>query len=483
MRKIYVLDTNILLQDPQALFGFDNNIVMLTSTVLSELDKKKNAKNDPELAYRAREAIRLIDETRGDADLVSDGAKLPNGGMLFVEPDGVDQKNLPNGFSIDVPDNKIISSCVHLQNEEKEKAKKSKKAAVPVILVTNDISMSISASVILGAAHVQKYKNRIINLDQEFKGYIELEVPCDVINAIYRDGSWAGTKTRAKKQWNDGMTENLFVTLRAVDGDGNKKSALTVYQNGILHRIPEKQKIFGGVTHKNALQRYAIWALTNPNIPLVILSGPAGTAKTFLSLAAGLEQTYTSQNPNDGQYQKILISRPNTEAGDPGFGFLPGSLHDKMAPLLLPYYDNLENLLSLNEKSARSEKGKDGEKSMVKMQIDDLFATGVIEMCALSYIRGRSLVNSYMICDEAQNASQLLIKDVISRAGSGTKIVIAGDPNQCDSLYLDRHSNGLVAAIDAFKGHPLAAIIRFGDEQSVRSPLAKAAIQQMKNVK
>ena len=460
MKKRYVLDTNILLQDPTALFGFSDNDVIIPSTVIQELDENKSTRG--EVGHHAREAIRLIEEARRDGDLIR-GVKLSCGGVLYVEPNGVCADYLPDGFSISVPDNKIISTCVYLTKQDPGNKK-------PVILVSNDIAMRINASIVLGSARVQEYKNLVVNQDHSFTGYTALDVPFEAITALYQQGVWAGKKTRAKVQWNDGLTENLFVTARAIDPEGNEKTALTVYQKGELRHIDEKRTLFGGVTHKNALQRYAIWALTNPEIPLVILSGPAGTAKTFLSIAAGLEQTYTSQRARDRLYQKILISRPNAEAGDPGFGYLPGSLHEKMTPLLLPFYDNLENLLSRNDEE------------MTRTQIDDLFASGVIEMCALSYIRGRSLTKSYLICDEAQNASQLLIRDIITRAGQGTKVILAGDPEQCDSLNLDSHNNGLVYAMERFRDDPLAAIIRFSDEQSVRSPLARDALARMSSL-
>ena len=454
MVKRFVLDTNILMLDPNALFGFADNDVILTSTTLQELDNNKTAAG--ELGHHAREAIRLIEEARSDGDLVK-GVRLKNGGTLYVEPDGIDAKYLPNGFFLEKTDNRIISSCSYLQ--ELENASASPK---PVILVSNDIAMRISASVILGADHVEHYKNRMSVEGQEFTGYIDLDVGPEVIDALYRDGRWSGEKTQAGRQWDDELTENLFVTLHA-----GQQSALSVYQNGELRPVRPK-RIFGGVKPMNALQTYAIWALTNPDIPLVILLGPAGTAKTFLSLAAGLEQTYTSQKASDRMYQKMLISRPNAEAGDPGFGYLPGSLQEKMQPLLLPYYDNLENLFS----------GED--RSTAKTQVEDLFSAGVIELCALSFIRGRSLTNSFLICDEAQNATRLLIRDVVTRAGHGTKVVLAGDPEQVDSLYLDKYSNGLVFAAECFKDSPMAAVIKFGDGQSVRSPLAKEALRRMK---
>lgn len=454
MVKRFVLDTNILLQDPNALYGFADNDVILTSTTLQELDNKKTVAG--ELGHHAREAIRLIEEARAGGDLVQ-GVRLMNGGTLFVEPDGIDEKYLPNGFHLQKQDNRIISSCCYLQEQENASA-----SPKPVILVSNDIAMRICASVILGADHVQHYKNRMSVEGQEFTGHIDLEVSSQVIDALYKEGKWTGGKADGETPWDAELTENLFVTLHA-----GQQSALSVYQKGAL-RLVRQKTLFGGVKPMNALQTYAIWALTNPEIPLVILLGPAGTAKTFLSLAAGLEQTYTSQKASDRMYQKMLISRPNAEAGDPGFGYLPGSLQEKMQPLLLPYYDNLENLFS----------GED--RSTTKTQVEDLFSAGVIELCALSFIRGRSLTNSFLICDEAQNATRLLIRDVVTRAGHGTKVVLAGDPEQVDSLYLDKYSNGLVFAAECFKDSPMAAVIKFGDAQSVRSPLAKEALQRMK---
>ena len=233
------------------------------------------------------------------------------------------------------------------------------------------------------------------------------------------------------------------------------------------------QVVFGKTKGLNAMQNYAIWALTQPadEIPLVIMEGPAGTAKTYLSLAAGLEKTYTDQNRNKCKYYKMMISRPNSEAGDAGFGYLPGDVDDKMGPLLAPYYDNLERLIKNND--------SDLQPSDIKFRIDDLFESKVIECCALSYIRGRSISDAYMICDESQNATKKLIKDVITRAGEHTKIVLCGDPDQCDNPRLDSRSNGLVHAAKAYKGNSLACIIKFDSKLSVRSPLAKSGIELM----
>ena len=454
MVKNYLLDTNILLQNPEAIYGFEDNNIIICGTTLQELDSKKTLPG--ELGYNARQTCRILDGLRVQGNL-KEGVTLSNGGSLIVEPDGIKQEYLPNGFSINSPDNRIISTCIHLTNQYKENENVS-----PIILVTNDISMRINAT-ICGVA-VQEYKNDRVT-DDNYTGHVTIPAGNDQIAELYANGK---IEYKGFDYGPEELFENEFVTLI-----GNNSSALSVYRNGYLKSIT-KTRLFGGITPMNEMQTYAAWALMQPadELPLVILKGPAGSAKTFLSLSAGLTNTYTSQKTNDGMYRKMLISRPNTEAGDPGFGYLPGNLEDKMHQLLLPYHDNLEALFMGNE--------KDAEPADIKLQIEDLFAAGIIECCALSYIRGRSLQDSYIICDEAQNATRMLIRDVITRCGKGSKIVIAGDPEQCDNARLDKRTNGLVYAAECFKGSQRAAIITFENNHSVRSELAKEAIERMK---
>lgn len=451
MKKIYVLDTNIILHNPDSVYGFDDNTVVVTGTTLQELDVKKDD-IDPEVRYNAREAGRLLDDLRELGDLHK-GVMLPNGGLFRIEIDGVSHNNLPFCYNIKKADNQIISTCVYLKDKYKE----------PVILVSSDRFMRVSASIVLGFKNVEKYKNNHV-LKDEYTGHIDLDVSAEFIDNLFSCKIVDLPDSIISK---DTLHENEFVTLHA-----DRKSALSVYTDGKLELVSVKP-IFGNTSPKNAMQTYAIWALTQPaeRIPFVILQGPAGTAKTYLSLAAGLDGTYTSQNKYDGTYRKMMITRPNSEAGDAGFGYLPGDLDDKMGPLLAPYYDNLETLF-LGGNS-------DEDRSQIKMQIDDLFDNNVIECCALSYIRGRSINNAYMICDEAQNATKKLIKDVVTRAGNQTKIIICGDPEQCDNPKLDSRSNGLVHAAKAFKDSKLACLITFDTRNSVRSPLAKEAIDLM----
>ncbi len=459
MRKTYVLDTNILLSYPTAIMGFDDNDVIITTTTLDELDNKKNAGG--EVGFNARETIRMLDILRLESKDGLKKVKLPNGGELNVIRDR------SQGEVKNKADDRIIETCAELLRGGRNN----------LILVTNDISMRIRASMVLGSDRVQSYKNTVVRTG--YTGHRDLEVNVSLINDIYANKKAKVNKDEVVLISNlqfinenlDDFHENEFVTLHS-----GTSSVLTVFRNNELILIPEDIKLYDGIKPKNAMQHYAAWALTQPadELPLVILSGPAGSAKTFLSLAAGLEKTISDGSRRKGtqnEYFKMLISRPNSEAGDNGFGYLPGSLDEKMEPLLLPYYDNLESIIASDG---------DIEREQVKMQVDDLFETGIIEACALSYIRGRTLSNSYIICDEAQNAQRQLLKDVITRAGEGSKVIIAGDPTQCDNPQLDAYNNGLTYAVDCWKDSKYAAIITFEDRHSVRSALAKEALNRMK---
>ena len=445
MKKHFVLDTNILLEDPQNIFGFDDNHVIITGTTLQELDSKKRVPG--EIGYNARECCRILDSLREQGDLLK-GVKLKNKGILSIEPDGVKQEYLPDGFYISNPDNRIISSCVHLNKRYNRNH---------VILVTSDVSMRISATAC--GINVQNYKNSVVR-ESGYSGHIDIDCTKKMLKEIREEGL-------IPIENEQGLLENEFVTLHA----GEEKE-LSIYQDGGLYRV-QPQGLFGGVQGMNDLQNYAIHALMAPvsEIPLVILCGPAGTAKTFLSLAAGLSNVYTGRKRNRTSMHKILISRPNAETSDPSFGYLPGSLEEKMMPLLAPYMDNLEDLVSHNYEEDISE---------AKIHIDDMFESGLIEVCALAYIRGRSIRNSWIICDEAQNANSKLIKSVITRSGQNSKVVICGDPDQCDVSNLSKEQNGLRYAIETMKGSKTTAIVTFNETHSVRSELAAEAIRRMK---
>lgn len=455
MVKAYILDTNILLDSPRAIFGFDDNTVIITGTTLQELDSKKTAPG--ELGFNARETCRIIEKLRLKGDLTA-GVPMDNAGVFKVILNA-GQWHMPSGYSEDKPDNQIINTVLDIKKNQGHMFNQ-------VILVTNDTSMRINASVCAAACDfsdfVESYRNDHVSSAEMYTGKRELHVSKEAIDYIYKnkmlppEAIFRGDIPEP--------VENEFFILQS-----DQSSALAVYRNHELKLIDTKTLHPCHVQPKNASQTFALWALMQPveEIPFVILKGPAGTAKTFLSLAAGLDQTYDSKTHRS--YDSVLISRNNVMA-DADFGYLPGELEDKMNPLLAPFFDNLESLLRGNS---------DEDRECISRQIEDMIDSGVIEICALAYMRGRSITNKFLIVDETQNATRSQIRDIITRAGAGCKIVICGDPEQIDAHNLDKLNNGLVFASEKMKGSPVCAQISFTEEESVRSELAKEAIKRL----
>lgn len=455
MVKAYILDTNILLDSPRAIFGFDDNTVIITGTTLQELDSKKTAPG--ELGFNARETCRIIEKLRLKGDLTA-GVPMDNVGVFKVILNA-GQWHMPSGYSEDKPDNQIINTVLDIKKNQGHMFNQ-------VILVTNDTSMRINASVCAAACgfsdFVESYRNDHVSSAEMYTGKRELHVSKEAIDYIYKnkmlppEAIFRGDIPEP--------VENEFFILQS-----DQSSALAVYRNHELKLIDTKTLHPCHVQPKNASQTFALWALMQPveEIPFVILKGPAGTAKTFLSLAAGLDQAYDSRAHRS--YDSVLISRNNVMA-DADFGYLPGELEDKMNPLLAPFFDNLESLLRGNS---------DEDRECISRQIEDMIDSGVIEICALAYMRGRSITNKFLIVDETQNATRSQIRDIITRAGAGCKIVICGDPEQIDAHNLDKLNNGLVFASEKMKGSPVCAQISFTEEESVRSELAKEAIKRL----
>lgn len=455
MVKAYILDTNILLDSPRAIFGFDDNTVIITGTTLQELDSKKTAPG--ELGFNARETCRIIEKLRLKGDLTA-GVPMDNAGVFKVILNA-GQWHMPSGYSEDKPDNQIINTVLDIKKNQGQMFNQ-------VVLVTNDTSMRINASVCAAACgfsdFVESYRNDHVSSAEMYTGKRELQVSKEAIDYIYKNKMLPPEATFRGDI--PEPVENEFFILQS-----DQSSALAVYRNHELKLIDTKTLHPCHVQPKNASQTFALWALMQPveEIPFVILKGPAGTAKTFLSLAAGLDQTYDSKTHRS--YDSVLISRNNVMA-DADFGYLPGELEDKMNPLLAPFFDNLESLLRGNS---------DEDRECISRQIEDMIDSGVIEICALAYMRGRSITNKFLIVDETQNATRSQIRDIITRAGAGCKIVICGDPEQIDAHNLDKLNNGLVFASEKMKGSPVCAQISFTEEESVRSELAKEAIKRL----
>ena len=474
MIKNYLLDTNILLTNPNAIFEFEDNNIFLCGTTLQEIDKFKEEKGT-ERGYNAREVCRILDNLREigieyyinksmsieeQKDISSKifnykhGVPLSSGGKLFIEPDGVNIENLPKGYSLDNPDNRIISSCIHMNN--------SYLSTNHIILLTNDISMRINGCIC--GLQVQGVKNDLVQ-NVGYTGHLELNIEdWNITQELFTNKQINISKIKEIQKLEYPLLENQFVSINC----GNT-CVLTVHQNGVLNKIDDI-KLGLDIKPLNKMQTYAMWALLNPDIPLVILEGPAGTSKTFISLVCGLEQLDVGDHAPNEPYKRMMISRPNAVNSDPDFGYLPGTLEEKMSPLISSYMDNLEEILG----------DKDTPTTDTRFKIEDMMSTGIIELCPLYSIRGRSIHNSYLICDEAQNATKNLIRDVVTRAGKNTKIIVAGDPRQVDAHTLNSKNNGLVYLKDSMKGSPLCAILKFDNSNCVRSKLAEESITRMK---
>lgn len=458
MKKTYVLDTNILMTSPNALFGFADNDVVITGTTLQELDAHKG---DPgERGYNTRETVRLLESLRKQGSLI-EGVKTWDGGRIMLEPDMVDASVLPTGYNIEVPDNRIIATVLKMGQSEKYQ--------MPVILVTNDLSMKINASAC--GALVEGYRNESIesSSNEQYSGkrFIDTVTDEDIDN-LYAAGKEG---VEAAFTGTDDLVENEYLIMK-----GASKSAIGIHRNGRIYIVDAKSvPAYRDIKPRNASQRMLMHALNAPvdEIPLVIAKGPAGTGKTMLAIACGLAHTYNKLSRSSGKYEdndydQILITRSNT-ISDNDLGFLPGDLEEKMSPLVAPFMDNMQTIFA----------GKEHDLATAKQQIDFVMERGFVRIEAVGYLRGRSISRSYLIVDEAQNLTVNQALEIVTRAGEGTKVVLLGDPNQIDARYLDKRNNGLVFTAEKMKGSPLCAQITFEEDEAQRSALCIEAAKRL----
>ncbi len=430
--KNYVLDTNVLLHDARAIFAFADNNVIIPIYVLEEVDTFK--KDQSELGRNARQIARELDAFRSDGGL-SNPQKLPNNGTVRVAL----SKNPPKNPSSDSRsmDQRIIDMAIEIRDADPK---------TPTVLVTKDVNMRVRGDA-LGLASVDFEPERIA-IDELYPGNRELLVPSGTIDKFYADGSVVVDAPA--------LHANEYLTLK----DDAGKSALTRWDTTAAKAVPVKKLREGvwGIKPRNKEQHFALDLLLNDDIKLVTLVGKAGTGKTLLAIAAGLQKVTEEQ-----VFSKLLVSRPIFPLGR-DIGYLPGTIEEKLNPWMQPIYDNHELLLGLN----KSDK-KEGR------SYAELVDLGFVEIEPLTYIRGRSLPNVYMIVDEAQNLTPHEVKTIVTRAGEGTKIILTGDPYQIDHPYLDSSNNGLTTVAERFKNEMIAGhvILTKGE----RSPLAELATQ------
>ncbi len=458
-KKIYLLDTSVLLHSPEALFSFRDNDVVLPLVVLDELDNFK--KGSMELNRNARWVISHLDELRAQGP-VNQGVKLPDGGTLRVDINNVQRVDslIPAGFSHNV-DNRILATALSIKADEPKRK---------VVIVTKDINMRVKAEA-LGLLAEDYRHDQIVEISEMFAGHREVVTSEEVLQQLYDDKSIPVELVDADFP---PLMPHEFVMIRA------SGSAITRYdaqQKRLLH-IRDLRHDVWGLRPLNREQRYALEILLDDQIPLVTLAGKAGTGKTILAIAAGLQKVCQEKT-----YRKLAIYRPVIPMGR-DLGYLPGTEQEKLSPWMQPIYDNLEFLLSENGGAGGNGSGGSGGRKEKGGgsgigRIDYLQETNVLDIRALAYIRGRSLPQQFIIVDEAQNLTPHEAKTIITRAGQGTKLIFTGDPYQIDHPYLDSTSNGLTHVVEKFKDHPIAAHITL--IKGERSPLAEIASQIMEN--
>jgi PhoH-like ATPase len=451
VKKTYVLDTNVLLQSPQAIYAFADNDVVIPEVVLEELDRFK--KEPSEIGANARQTARLLDALREKGELTQ-GVELQGGGRLRIELNFTDV-SLPEGWPAAKADNRILKVCKGLSCRGES-----------AILVTKDIFQRIKSDII--GVTAQDYKNEQVDYtDAEYSGRAVLYSTAKKLNDFYKKGCLdikylcaADEQTGEMKPYEP--VTNEFVTL--LSNESGKHSALGRIEGTQLVALKHIDERPFGVKARNVGQKFIQEALmmSCEEIPLVIIRGAAGTAKTFFALAVGLHKIVVQK---EKQYRKILVCRPNVKF-DEDIGFLPGSETEKLAPFMRSVIDNLEVLLDSDD----NERYKN--ETELKDKVEELFHRNIVTTEAIAYIRGRSIQKTWVIIDEAQNLTPKQVKGIVTRAGKGTKIILIGDPDQIDHPYLDRRTNGLSYAAEHMKGSKYCCQIAMNDDECERSPLA-----------
>ncbi|MBI5208164.1 MAG: PhoH family protein [Candidatus Firestonebacteria bacterium] len=429
MKKTFVIDTNVLIHNPDSLTSFADNSVVLPITVIEELDKLKSFSD--ERGRNARIVARFLDNLRSGGKL-SEGVPLGNGGVLRIELNC--EAELPAEMNKTKSDNRILMAALRLQRKGEK-----------VFFITKDINARIKADAL--GIEARDFEKQKVNIEELYSGWAEIPVNTEEIN------TFISQKGLILKDFN--LYDNQFVLLK--DKEHAERSSLGKYIkrfNKILPLYHQKEPIWG-IRPLNMQQQFAMDLLLTEEIKLVTLVGTAGTGKTLLAIAAGLQKTI-----NEDAYKKILVSRPIIPLGK-DIGYLPGDKEAKLSHWMQPIFDNLEFLIDCNKRK--------------QISYEELIESKRIELEAVTFIRGRTLPKQFFIIDEAQNLTPHEVKTIISRAGEDTKVILTGDPYQIDNPYLDANSNGLTYVAERFKGEEIFGHVTL--EKSERSYLSSLAVK------
>ena len=444
MRLSYVLDTCVLLADPRALYRFDEHEVVLPLVVIEELDRNKVRMD--EVGRNARLAVRLIEELRERSDTgLREAVALPGGGTLRVEGNHVDTA-LPPYLDPLKPDHRILAVALGIGGT----------------LVTKDGALRIKGSQ-LGVT-VEDYRADTVQVDEHYTGISEIEIEQHDLDVLHRDG-----KVRLDLDALDAPAETFWLNQCLVLRSGRSASGLGrvagVDELGVaVARVAGAPRSFG-VSPRDVRQTFALDLLTDPTVPCVSLMGMAGTGKTFLALAAGLEQVVEAP-----AYRRLSVYRPLVAVGRQEVGYLPGDLEEKLSPWMAAIHDNLYSLFRRDDEPISSGGGRPHRH--VQDAVDGLLERGQLEMAAITYLRGRSITDEYVIVDEAQNLELPTLKVILTRMAHGSKVVFCGDLSQVDNPYISPYG-GMAALIEKLKGTALFGHVTMS--KGVRSPLAELA--------
>ena len=431
--KTIVIDTNVYLTDVRALYSFGQHNIAIPTIVLDEIDKHKHRQDTAGL--NARTMNRVLDSLRAKGSLFVGVQIDDNLGKVFAAQ--YDPRYMPVGMNSEDSDNKIICTALRLKMEGRE-----------VVVVSRDVNMRVKCDAFGVVAYDYQPAQVVESVDRLYSGKVTLEVPPETIDKFYQQGEVEAPEGVK-------LYPNQFVTLKAHDDES--KSAITRYmdEHTPLQKINTYKRIWG-MSPRNTEQKFAMDLLFDRNVDIISLTGKAGTGKTLIAAACGLEQVINSTTAKGG-YDRLIVTRPVQPMGR-DIGFLPGTLEEKMMPWLAPIRDNLEFLMG-------------GDKDTLDMYLE----RGLIEIEALTYIRGRSIANAFIIIDEAQNLTSHELKTIITRVGEGTKIVLTGDIEQIDNAYIDQTSNGLTYAVEKFKSYDLSGhvTLKRGERSKVASLAAK----------
>ncbi|WP_043484859.1 PhoH family protein [Geothrix fermentans] len=433
-KKVFVLDTNVLLHDPNSILHFQEHDVVLPIVVIEEVDHFK--KDQTEVGRNARTVSRMLDKLRASGSL-SLGVPLEGGGSLKV-----DVENHPLDIGIlredkHKADNQILACAKQLVGTLKEK----------VVLVTKDTNLRIKADAI--GILAEDYTTDRVEMDELYTGHKSWEVEPAQVDQLYDGGLQPDPKLN--------LQPNQFLTL--VDQSNPSHTALARFMagEGLLRPMKRMEAYPWGIKPRNREQQFAMELLLDPTVQVVTLLGKAGTGKTLLAIAAGLQQVV-----DDEAYDKLLVSRPVMPMGR-DLGYLPGDVGEKLRPYMQPIYDNLEFIVAANTEARRRS----------TMSAGQLEEAGYLSVEPLTYIRGRSIPKQYLVVDEAQNLTPHEVKTILTRAGEGTKVIFTGDPQQIDNPYVDASTNGLSFLADHFKHLDISGHVTL--QKGERSKLAELA--------